>query len=257
MANTNSLILLICLSSIVVISADWNIMSLQNAKQNGLEITLKNYCESWRLNVELNNIRDFEVVPEECIDYLKKYATSSQYDIDSERTVDECTVFISTSCTLRLDGRDAWIFDIDDTLLSTVPYYKKHHFGGEKLNLTSFEEWIRKGSAPALTSSLKLFNYLKARGVQIILLSSRREYVRSATIDNLVDVGYHGWTSLILRGPDDEGKTVQLYKREARKQLVESGYRILGILGDQWSSIKGLPSAKRTFKLPNSVYYVA
>lgn len=33
------------------------------------------------------------------------------------------------SCDLKKDGRDAWIFDIDDTLLSTVPYYKKHNHG--------------------------------------------------------------------------------------------------------------------------------
>jgi FMN phosphatase YigB (HAD superfamily) len=30
---------------------------------------------------------------------------------------------------LEGDGKDAWIFDVDDTLLSTIPYYKKHGFG--------------------------------------------------------------------------------------------------------------------------------
>lgn len=70
---------------------------------------------------------------------------------------------------------------------------------GEKLNLTSLEEWMRQSKAPALEHSLNLFNELKARGLQIILVSSRREYLRSATINNLVNVGYHGWTSLILR----------------------------------------------------------
>lgn len=35
--------------------------------------------------------------------------------------------------------------------------------------------------------------------MHIILVSSRRECLRSATVDNLVDVGFHGWTSLVLR----------------------------------------------------------
>lgn len=70
---------------------------------------------------------------------------------------------------------------------------------GEKLNLTSLEEWMSQGKAPALENSLKIFNEMKARGLQIILVSSRREHLRSATIDNLVNVGYYGWTSLILR----------------------------------------------------------
>ncbi|KAL2463535.1 HAD superfamily [Forsythia ovata] len=116
---------------------------------------------------------------------------------------------------------------------------------------------MSQGKAPAVEHSLRLFNELKGLGVQIILVSSRRECLRSATIDNLVDVGYHGWTSLILRGADDEHKNIQKFKAEVRKKLINSGYRIWGILGDQWSSIEGLPSAKRTFKLPNPLYYVA
>lgn len=52
--------------------------------------------------------------------------------------------------------------------------------------------------APALDHSLKLFNDLKPK-VWIILLSIRWETLGSATIDNLVQVGYHGWSSLILR----------------------------------------------------------
>lgn len=81
------------------------------------------------MNVELHNIREFEVVPEECVDYVGKYMKSTQYEVDSERAIEECMVYLSTSCSLKRDGRDAWIFDIDDTLLSTVPYYKKHQYG--------------------------------------------------------------------------------------------------------------------------------
>jgi len=235
-------------------AADWNILSQKN--KYGSKISLKNYCESWRMNVELNNIRGFEVVPEECVWYVGKYMTGTQYKVDSEGTIEECTVYLSTSCSLKNDGKDAWIFDIDDTLLSTTPYYKKHNFGGDKLNLTSLEEWMSNGKAPALEHSLRLFNDLKGRGIQIILVSSRREKLRSATINNLVNVGFHGWASLILRGSKDECKSIESYKAGVRNQLMSSGYRIWGIVGDQWSSIQGLPSPKRTFKLPNSIYYV-
>ncbi|KAL3507537.1 hypothetical protein ACH5RR_032919 [Cinchona calisaya] len=128
---------------------------------------------------------------------------------------------------------------------------------GNKLNLTSLEEWMNQGKAPALQHSLKLFNELKDLGVQIILVSSRMEHLRSATVDNIVNEGFFGWTSLILRGSDDACKDIQRYKYDVRKQLISDGYRIWGILGDQWSSIEGLPSAKRTFKLPNPLYYTA
>ncbi|KAI8000624.1 Acid phosphatase 1 [Camellia lanceoleosa] len=206
------------------------------------------------MNDELHNIWDFEVVAKKCTEYVGKYMNSIQYKVDSERAVDKCTVFLSTSCSLKRDGRDAWIFNIHDTLLSTVPYCKKHHFGEKKLNISSLEEWQSKAKETALEHTLKLFNDLKGRGMHIILVSSRREQLRTATIDNLVDVGFHGWTSLIQ---SDEYKEVQKYKADIRKQLIEQGYHIWGIVGDQWSSIEGLPTAKRTFKLPNPMYYVS
>ncbi|KAK9288717.1 hypothetical protein L1049_017180 [Liquidambar formosana] len=213
--------------------ADWNILNKKT--KSGFKISLKNYCESWRMNVELNNIRGLEVVPEECIEYIGKYVKSTQYKVDSERAIEECTVYLSTSCTLKRDSRDAWIFDIDDTLLSTVPYYEEHNF---------------RARPPALDHSLRLFNEMKARGVQIILVSSRREHLRSATVDNLVNVGYHGVLATSIRKS-------KKYKADTRKQLIGGGYRIWGIVGDQWSSFEELPSVERTFKLSNSLYYVS
>ncbi|OVA08614.1 Acid phosphatase (Class B) [Macleaya cordata] len=255
MARNVGFLLLSFLSFFIGLSvADWNI--LDHKEKHKLGISLKNYCESWRINVELNNIRGFDVVPEECVDFIGKYMTSTQYNIDSERAIEECSVYLSSCFTMNGDGKDAWIFDIDDTLLSTVPYYKKHRFGGEQLNLSSLEEWMKEKKGTALEHSRNLFKEIKGRGLKIFLISSRGEHLRDATVDNLVKVGYYGWTGLILRGSEDSCKTVQQYKAEQRKRLIENGYRIWGIVGDQWSSLQGLPTVKRTFKLPNSLYYV-
>ncbi|GJV36618.1 acid phosphatase 1 [Tanacetum coccineum] len=246
-----------CLVSVLT-AADWNIMNQKlKSTKSGLQITLKNYCEGWRMNVELNNVRDFTVVPAECTSYIGKYMAGSQFKIDSEATIDECTLYLNTLCDLKNDGKDAWIFDIDDTLLSLVSYYKKHDYGGEALNKTALEEWMTKGKGTVMDYSLGLYNSIKKRGIQIILVSSRKEHLRDATIDNLVDAGYYGWKSLYLRSDDCEYKTVQEYKTAVRRELIANGYRILGILGDQWSSLRGAPTARRTFKLPNSLYYVA
>lgn len=62
-----------------------------------------------------------------------------------------------------------------------------------------------------------------------------------------------GWT----RDLKDENLRAQSYKAEARKALVNEGYRIWGIIGDQWSSFDGTPKAKRAFKLPNPLYYLS
>ncbi|XP_023538943.1 acid phosphatase 1-like [Cucurbita pepo subsp. pepo] len=238
---------------IALTAADWNIINRRT--NNGLKISLKNYCESWRLNVELHNVRYFKLVPEECVGYIGNYVTSTQYKVDSERTIEECIVYLTKGCSLKGDGTDAWIFDIDDTLISTVPYYKKAQYGGKKLNITDLEAWMSEAKAPVLGHTLRFFNLLKAKGVDIILISARREALRSATIENLVQKGYHGWSDLFFRS--DEEKDVEKYKSDVRRRLVKGGYCIWGILGDQYSSLEGTPSGRRTFKLPNPMYYVA
>ncbi|KAK9931250.1 hypothetical protein M0R45_018534 [Rubus argutus] len=67
----------------------------------------------------------------------------------------------------------------------------------------------------------------------------------------------HTLLRLSTRGLDDEVKGLQNYKADVREQLMGGGYSNWGILGDQYSSIEGLPRAKRTFKLPNPLYYVS
>lgn len=128
MARKMMLILALTCLCIGLAAADWNILNPIwniNARQD----SLKNYCESWRINVELNNIREFDVVPQECVAHIKKYMTSSQYDADCQRAIEEVTLYLSRCCSLKGDGKDAWIFDVDDTLISTIPYFKKHGFG--------------------------------------------------------------------------------------------------------------------------------
>ena len=98
---------------------------------------------------------------------------------------------------------------------------------GEKLNLSSLEEWQSQGNAPALDHTLELFNEIKSRGLQIFLISARREHLRSETTNNLVNVDIHGWTGLILRSD------YSLYKvptKEKRKYIWESfGLKLLSI----------------------------
>ncbi|XP_043707311.1 acid phosphatase 1-like [Telopea speciosissima] len=250
---------LLCLCSLFVglAVADWNILNQRIGKNTTeLKITLKNYCKAWRINVELHNIRNFEIVPEECTDYIGKYMSSTQFTVDSEKALEESTIYLSSTFKLTGDGKDAWVFDVDDALLSTVPYFKKHSNGGEKFNIASFEEWVWERNAPALEHTMNLFKEIKGKGLKIFLISSRGEHLRDPTTDNLFKVDFTGWSGLILRKDEDNGMTVQEYKAEQRKKLINEGYRIWGMVGSQWPSLLGFPSAMRTFKLPNSLYYI-
>lgn len=88
--------------------------------------------------------------------------------------------------------------------------------------------------------------------------------------DCCVDTWFHAYFCILIsllvpsfahysfecRLPDEENLTADEYKSKHRKRLEEEGYRIKSCLGDQWSDCSGESAGKRTFKLPNPMYYI-
>lgn len=214
------------------------------------------YCESWKFTVETNDASAWTLLPERCKDFVRDYMTGVRYRSDSDAVANASLAFADT-LEIAGDGKDAWVFDIDETLLSNIPYYDKHGFGTEVFDESSYNEWAEKAKAPAIPASLSLYKELQERGFKIFLLTGRSEDQRNSTEKNLHYAGYSDWERLILRGSSDQGKLATVYKSERRKGLKEEGYRIHGSSGDQWSDLLGFAEAKRSFKHPNPMYYIA
>jgi hypothetical protein len=85
-------------------------------------------CSSWRLGVEAHNIIDWKTVPIECENYVGNYVLGDQYRADS-KFVNREGFFYAKTVNVVGDGKDIWVFDIDETTLSNLPYYAKHGFG--------------------------------------------------------------------------------------------------------------------------------
>lgn len=86
------------------------------------------YCDSWRLAVETNNVGAWKQIPASCVDSVAEYMIGEQYKRDCD-VVGEYSYEFAKRVAFGGDGRDAWVFDIDETLLSNVPYYKTVGFG--------------------------------------------------------------------------------------------------------------------------------
>ncbi|KAL5723962.1 Sigma1B-adaptin [Ranunculus cassubicifolius] len=212
-------------------------------------------CTSWRIAGEANNLSPWETIPLECAEYVKKYMMGRAYVVDLEMVSKEAGEF-AKSVRLGDDGKDAWVFDIDETLLSNLPYYTEHGYGLEVFDHNEFDRWVRKAMAPAIEASLKLYEEIRDLGYKVFLLTGRSERHRSETIENLKSAGIHCWDKLILRTLEDHGKTATIYKSEKRNEMVDDGYRIIGNSGDQWSDLLGASLAVRSFKLPNPMYFI-
>uniref|UniRef100_A0A803MPU2 Acid phosphatase 1 n=2 Tax=Chenopodium quinoa TaxID=63459 RepID=A0A803MPU2_CHEQI len=212
------------------------------------------FCESWRFSVEANNAGNWSAVPDRCLEFVKDYMTGDRYKSDFGLTAKN-TLEFAKSVDIAEDGKDAWIFDVDETLISFLPYYESHGFG--KTDQKEFVKWGLRNKLPALQASLSLYKEIHQLGFKIFLLTGRPEWFRNFTTTNLAEAGYSDWERLILRQPSDENKKAIDYKPEKRKQLLDEGYRIIGNVGDQWSDLMGYPIAQRSFKYPNLMYYVA
>uniref|UniRef100_A0A1D1XM66 Acid phosphatase 1 n=1 Tax=Anthurium amnicola TaxID=1678845 RepID=A0A1D1XM66_9ARAE len=219
------------------------------------EVEVRLRCDSWRVAGEANNLAPWRTVPRECAGYVEAYMTGRGYQFDLDMVYRETGAYAG-AVSLAGDGGDAWVFDVDETLLSNLPYYADHRYGLELFDRHQFDKWVEKANAPAIESSLKLYNELLDLGYKIILLTGRSEGHRSITIDNLRTAGFKNWEKLILRGVDDRGKSAAVYKSEKREELMTEGYRIIGNSGDQWSDLLGSSLSNRSFKLPNPMYYI-
>ncbi|OIW17193.1 hypothetical protein TanjilG_18148 [Lupinus angustifolius] len=215
-------------------------------------------CSSWRVGVEAHNIIEWKTIPQECEGYVGNYVLGDEYREDS-KVVNREAYFYAKSIDVIKDGKNIWVFDIDETTLSNLPYYAHHGFGVEPYNATAFDEWVNLGIAPALPETQKLYNKLLSLGFKIVFLTGRPQSQKDITVKNLKDAGYYKWEKLIVKDVSKyKGKTAVTYKSNERKKLEEEeGYRIIGNIGDQWSDILGTNTGNRTFKLPDPLYYIA
>lgn len=214
-------------------------------------------CLSWRLGVETYNIRDWKLVPLECEGYIGRYMLGRQYRNDCDAVVDSA---INYAMTLNItgDGKDIWVFDIDETALSNLPYYARRDvaFGAVPYNASKFSDWVHEGVAPPVPAVLRLYHMVASLGVKAVFLSGSPESFRQVRVSNLRRAGYHTWEKLVLRESFEEASSSSRYKSSRRSQLVRSGYRIHGNIGDQWSDLLGMYPGNRTFKLPDPLYYI-
>ncbi|KAK4361859.1 hypothetical protein RND71_017100 [Anisodus tanguticus] len=214
-------------------------------------------CLSWRLSVETNNIRDWKTVPAQCKSYVSEYMTSQQYHDDCNAVVNAAIEYAKT-LNVSKEGKDLWVFNIDETTLSNVPYYARPEvgFGATKSNMLKFESWIKEGKSPAIPSALVLYKTLLDLGIKPIFITDTKEEFRQVRIANLKKAGYHSWFKFICKGENDSSAYSEHsgnWKTQKRAELVKAGYRLVGNLGG-WGDII-VDFLLRTFKMPNPMYY--
>lgn len=158
--------------------------------------------------------------------------------------------------TIKPETNDVVIFDIDDTIFSTYPFYEQRDFSRYKNPAD-----LSLSVLPPLSPTIDLYFYLLAQGFNIIFMTGRNEAFREHTTKELAKhniipkTSYNnGYLTLIMRETNNTEPGSQ-FKLRHRKSL-SSNYQIIANVGDQLSDFEGGYN-DYIVKLPNYLYLIS
>jgi predicted secreted acid phosphatase len=190
------------------------------------------------------------------------YACSGAYDAEVAKVLGEAQAYVERRAAEV--AKPALVLDIDETSLSNFVEILTNDFGyieGGACDLQprqpcGWHSWELSTRAAAIAPTLALFKAARANGVAVFFITGRTEGydLRTATIGNLLDAGYDGWTELVMRPPGEHGP-VAPYKSGERAKIAAQGFTIIANVGDQRSDLDG-GYAERAYRVPNPFYFI-
>ena len=193
---------------------------------------------------------------------------SSPYISEMDRIVATMTAALPAEyAKAKASGKTpAIVLDTDDTMLLTYDYeVGQMHFNFDP---TLNNADILSEGFPATPAMVGFENYARSLGFAVIGITGRSAAQQTASIGNLTNVGYTGFTASNYYVKWAAGAqpsyitcatttcTTVEYKAETRKHLEQDlGFDVALNVGDQWSDLQG-GFADRIQKLPNPTYYL-
>ncbi len=182
-------------------------------------------------------------------DVVKNYYESGKYDEEMNEIIKDAKEKFSK---VEVKNNSAVIFDVDDTALSNYEISKRLDYG---YDFNIIQDWVLSAKLPAIKQTKGLYDFLKSKNVRLIFLTGRLAEEYDATYKNLIEQGYTGFDTLIVRNDEQKKIKSQIFKSGVREELTKSGYDIIGTVGDQWTDLNG-PDSGIQIKIPNYLYEV-
>jgi hypothetical protein len=188
---------------------------------------------------------------------LKQYhdctCTCGCYAHDLDTQADRAIAFLRRRAAHRAPNEKlAIVLDIDETSLSN---YSEMLHAGFAFDASAFDAWVNTAAAPAIPGTLRLVKEAQQRNIAVFFITGRPDSETEATERNLHAQGFT-WRQLNLRPASTKAETVIQYKSGVRAQIAAQGYKIILNAGDQWSDLKGAPTAEFSVKYPNPYYLI-
>ncbi len=195
------------------------------------------------------------------VDRLMRYHDSGEYEREIREVANSARDYLEARFPgyVPKEAKIAAIFDIDETSLSNWDVMAGCGFCSYATQLQLYQDKLYSSTHdPAITPVLELFNFAKNKGIAVFFVTGRTESEREATVANLREAGYSGWTDLYMQPDVSSGQPkppARVFKPKNRQEITNKGYTIALNIGDQASDLAGC-CAERIVKLPNPFYLV-
>lgn len=137
----------------------------------------------------------------------------------------------------------AVVLDVDETVLSNLPFETWLIREGRIFEAAGWEEWCELGAAAPLPGAVDYVKRAISLGVHVFYVTNRSRSVADATYQNLSRVGLvPDPTRVTLYFREDEADLGGLPAntgKEFRRRQIERGYRVLQLVGDSLGDIVG------------------
>ncbi len=124
------------------------------------------------------------------------------------------------------EKQPAVVLDIDETVLDNSPYQGWCIENDSTFSKKSWDRWVRKAKAEALTGAKSFTKYAKEKGVEVIYISNRHVSQLQPTIENMQAKGF----------PNAAGEFIFLKdstsNKSYRRDKVSQKYEIALLVGD-------------------------
>ena len=174
------------------------------------------------------------------------FSKSSQYKKEFSAAVADAR----KACEKHLGEKNlAIVSDIDETVLSNIPYFKTH----ADIGWDDWQTWLDSEGSTILKPTADWLAWARKKGFAIFFITGRKESDRMHTINNLIKAGID-YDGLYMR-PDGNKAPAAEMKTKFRTDIENMGFKIIVSIGDQYSDLAG-GHAEDCEKLPNKLYFI-
>lgn len=176
------------------------------------------------------------------IDYaLLWVANSAEYTALCHQAYNLAKLRLDQKLGARAAKKPAIVLDLDETVLSNLPYYVALYLEGDEFSDESWGHWVEYRAAEAIPGVKEFLTYAQSRNVEIFYISNRSEKHLDATFDNIAALGLPvNRANILLKG--------EVESKEARREQVRENFNILLLVGDNLIDFNDLFDKKPTSK---------